>query len=235
MNIGSTSGRIPGTFGGAYSGTKFALDAMHDVLRAEVASSGVFVSLIVPGAVATPFWRQASASLDQARERLSRNGVDATLAMIREEWYADFRERGGYVRLDLTIDLCAPGGQPGVVAIAGVLGVEPTAAANDAEPVRMHAVIHEEGCVGCSFGADQLDGSLIHLVNHDVMLVAVSRAPYAKIAPFHKRMGWRFKWLSSAGSDFNFDYNVSFDEADRARVLWQRAAAAQAAAPARSA
>lgn len=75
----------------------------------------------------------------------------------------------------------------------------------------------EEGCVGCSFGADQLDGSLIHLVNHDVMLVAVSRAPYAKIAPFHKRMGWRFKWLSSAGSDFNFDYNVSFDEADRAR------------------
>lgn len=76
VNIGSTSGRIPGTFGGAYSGTKFALDAMHDVLRAEVASSGVFVSLIVPGAVATPFWRQASASLDQARERLSRNGVD---------------------------------------------------------------------------------------------------------------------------------------------------------------
>ncbi|MCA0250366.1 MAG: DUF899 domain-containing protein [Proteobacteria bacterium] len=75
----------------------------------------------------------------------------------------------------------------------------------------------EEGCVGCSFGADQTDGSLVHLVNHDVMLIAVSRAPYAKIAPFHKRMGWHFKWVSSAGSDFNFDYNVSFTEADRER------------------
>lgn len=75
----------------------------------------------------------------------------------------------------------------------------------------------EEGCVGCSYGADQDDGSLVHLVNHDVMFVAVSRAPYSKIAPFHKRMGWRFKWVSSAGSDFNFDYNVSFSEADKQR------------------
>jgi predicted dithiol-disulfide oxidoreductase (DUF899 family) len=75
----------------------------------------------------------------------------------------------------------------------------------------------QEGCVGCSFGADQMEGSLIHLVNHDVMLVAVSRAPYAEIAPFHKRMGWRFKWVSSYGSDFNFDYHVSFSEADKAR------------------
>lgn len=75
----------------------------------------------------------------------------------------------------------------------------------------------QEGCVGCSFGADQLDGSLIHLLNHDVTLIAVSRAPYAEIARFHKRMGWRFKWVSSHGSDFNFDYHVSFTEADKAR------------------
>ena len=68
----------------------------------------------------------------------------------------------------------------------------------------------KEGCVGCSFGADQLEGSLIHLVNHDVMLVAVSRAPYAEIAPFHKRMGWPFKWVSSNGNDFNYDFRVSF-------------------------
>ena len=58
----------------------------------------------------------------------------------------------------------------------------------------------QEGCVGCSFGADQMEGSLVHLVNHDVMVVAVSRAPYPKIAAFHKRMGWPFKWVSSAGS-----------------------------------
>ncbi len=75
----------------------------------------------------------------------------------------------------------------------------------------------KEGCVGCSFGADQLDGSVVHLINHDVMFVAVSRATYPEIAAFHKRMGWRFKWVSSNGSDFNFDYNVSFTEADKAR------------------
>jgi predicted dithiol-disulfide oxidoreductase (DUF899 family) len=73
------------------------------------------------------------------------------------------------------------------------------------------------GCLGCSFGADQLSGSVIHLINHDVMVIAVSRAPYAEIAPYHKRMGWPFKWVSSHGNDFNFDYNVSFTEADRAR------------------
>ncbi len=75
----------------------------------------------------------------------------------------------------------------------------------------------KEGCLGCSFGADQVDGSVIHLVNHDVMFVAVSRAPYPEIAAYHKRMGWKFKWVSSYGSDFNYDYNVSFSEADRAR------------------
>ena len=75
----------------------------------------------------------------------------------------------------------------------------------------------EEGCVGCSFGADQLDGQLVHLVNHDVMLVAVARAPLAKIQAFQKRMGWHFKWVSSFGSDFNFDYHVSFTDEDRAR------------------
>jgi predicted dithiol-disulfide oxidoreductase (DUF899 family) len=75
----------------------------------------------------------------------------------------------------------------------------------------------KEGCVGCSFGADQVDGSVVHLMNHDVMFVAVSRAPYPEIAAFHARMGWRFKWVSSFGSDFNFDYNVSFTAADQAR------------------
>ena len=61
-----------------------------------------------------------------------------------------------------------------------------------------------------------IDGSVVHLINHDVMLVAVSRAPYPEIAAYHKRMGWHFKWVSSFGSDFNFDYHVSFTEADKA-------------------
>jgi predicted dithiol-disulfide oxidoreductase (DUF899 family) len=75
----------------------------------------------------------------------------------------------------------------------------------------------QEGCVGCSFGADQVDGSVVHLINHDVMFVAVSRAPYPKISAFHERMGWHFKWVSSFGSDFNFDYHVSFTEEDKER------------------
>jgi predicted dithiol-disulfide oxidoreductase (DUF899 family) len=75
----------------------------------------------------------------------------------------------------------------------------------------------EEGCPGCSFISDHIDGMLVHLEHHDVTYVAVSRAPLAKIEAFKKRMGWHFPWVSSFGSDFNFDYRVSFTEADKAR------------------
>ncbi|WP_322095468.1 DUF899 domain-containing protein [Paraburkholderia bannensis] len=75
----------------------------------------------------------------------------------------------------------------------------------------------EEGCPGCSFLSDHIDGMLTHLEHHDVTYVAVSRAPLAKIEAFKKRMGWHFPWVSSFGSDFNFDYRVSFSEADKAR------------------
>ena len=68
----------------------------------------------------------------------------------------------------------------------------------------------EAGCPGCSFLADHFDGTLPHLNNHDVTLVAVSRAPLAEIERYKKRMGWKFPWVSSSGSDFNYDYRVSF-------------------------
>ncbi len=68
----------------------------------------------------------------------------------------------------------------------------------------------KEGCVGCSFGADHIGGALVHLEHHDVTLVVVSRAPLPEIEAFKKRMGWRFKWVSSYGNDFNSDYHVSF-------------------------
>ena len=67
-----------------------------------------------------------------------------------------------------------------------------------------------EGCPSCSLLADNIDGSIVHLDNRDVTLLAISRAPFSKIEPFKKRMGWRFKWVSSNASDFNRDYNVSF-------------------------
>jgi predicted dithiol-disulfide oxidoreductase (DUF899 family) len=67
-----------------------------------------------------------------------------------------------------------------------------------------------EGCKSCSFWADQFDGAAIHLAHRDVALLAVSRAPLARIEAYKKRMGWRFPWVSSFGGDFNFDYGVSF-------------------------
>jgi predicted dithiol-disulfide oxidoreductase (DUF899 family) len=67
-----------------------------------------------------------------------------------------------------------------------------------------------EGCVGCSFLADHIDGPNQHLAQHDVTLVVCSRAPLDVLQAFRKRMGWRFPWVSSSGSDFNFDYQVSF-------------------------
>jgi predicted dithiol-disulfide oxidoreductase (DUF899 family) len=70
----------------------------------------------------------------------------------------------------------------------------------------------EQGCIGCSFGADHYDGIVVHLEHHDVAFVVVSRAPLPKIDAFKKRMGWRFQWVSSHGSDFNYDYHVSFTD-----------------------
>ena len=69
-----------------------------------------------------------------------------------------------------------------------------------------------EGCASCSFLADHIDGSVVHLAHRDVTLIAVSRAPLASLEDFRKRMGWRFTWASSFGSEFNYDYGVSFTE-----------------------
>jgi len=80
----------------------------------------------------------------------------------------------------------------------------------------------DAGCPGCSFLCDNFDGTLAHLNHHDVTLVAVSRAPLAKIEAYKRRMGWHFPWVSSFGSDFNHDYHVSFtkDELAQGSVLY---------------
>ncbi len=65
-------------------------------------------------------------------------------------------------------------------------------------------------CPSCSFQAEHIDGPAQHLCHHNVTIVAVSRAPLAKILAYRKRMGWRFDWVSSFGSDFNYDFHVSF-------------------------
>jgi len=74
-----------------------------------------------------------------------------------------------------------------------------------------------EGCPSCSFSMDHTDGTLVHLAQRDVAFVAVSLAPISKIEAFKKRMGWRFNWVSSYGTDFNYDYHVSFTEEEMAK------------------
>ncbi len=80
----------------------------------------------------------------------------------------------------------------------------------------------EAGCPGCSFLSDHIDGTLAHLNNHDVTYVTVSRAPLDKIEAYKTRMGWKFPWVSSVSSDFNFDYHVSFtkEELESGKVFY---------------
>lgn len=68
----------------------------------------------------------------------------------------------------------------------------------------------KEGCVGCSFESDHVEGALVHLRNHDVSYVAVARAPLDEIEAFKARMGWSFDWVSSFGGEFNYDFHASF-------------------------
>jgi len=75
----------------------------------------------------------------------------------------------------------------------------------------------EEGCPGCSLLSDQVDGARQHFEHDDVSFVAVSRGPMAKLDAYRQRMGWKFRWVSSAKSDFNFDYHVSFPKGARER------------------
>ena len=80
----------------------------------------------------------------------------------------------------------------------------------------------EQGCPSCSYLSDHFDGAIVHLAQRDVTMLAVSRAPLPQIETFKKCMGWRFKWVSSFGNDFNRDYHVSFtkDELDQGKAFY---------------
>ncbi|HEY1890105.1 MAG TPA: thioredoxin family protein [Steroidobacteraceae bacterium] len=84
----------------------------------------------------------------------------------------------------------------------------------------MFAPEWEAACPGCSFQAEHIDGPARHLQHHNVRIVAVSRAPLAKLLAYRRRMGWRFDWVSSFGSEFNYDRQVSLTrgEIDRGRI-----------------
>lgn len=84
----------------------------------------------------------------------------------------------------------------------------------------MFAPTWEAACPGCSFQAEHVDGPARHLEHHNVRIVAVSRAPLSKILGYRKRMGWRFEWVSSFDSDFNYDFHVSFrkDQVEQGKI-----------------
>jgi predicted dithiol-disulfide oxidoreductase (DUF899 family) len=79
----------------------------------------------------------------------------------------------------------------------------------------MFAPEWDEGCTGCSFLSDQVDGARQHFEHKNISWVAVSRAPIEKLEAYRQRMGWNFRWVSSGASDFNFDFHVSFTESQR--------------------
>ncbi len=84
---------------------------------------------------------------------------------------------------------------------------------NRSQLIVYHFMFHpdwDEGCKSCSFWADSFDRSIEHLRARDAAMVAVSRAPLAKLMTYQRRMGWTFPWFSSCGSQFNTDFNVSF-------------------------
>jgi predicted dithiol-disulfide oxidoreductase (DUF899 family) len=68
----------------------------------------------------------------------------------------------------------------------------------------------KEGCEHCSFWADHFDSVTLHIGQRDTAFVVISRAPWKEIAPFKKRMGWKFRWVSSFNTNFSFDFQVSF-------------------------
>jgi len=72
----------------------------------------------------------------------------------------------------------------------------------------------DAGCAHCSFWADSFNEVIVHLNQRDVTMIAVSHAPYSKLSAYKKRMGWKFKWVSSNGADFNYDYQASFTPAE---------------------
>ena len=76
----------------------------------------------------------------------------------------------------------------------------------------MFGPTYEQACPGCTGLADHLDGALPHVNNRDVTLIAISRAPIEKLAAYKQRMGWKFPYVSSFGSDFNFDFDFAFTE-----------------------
>lgn len=155
----------------------------------------------------TPHRVVSKASWLEARKALL--AKEKELTRLRDAVSAE-RRRLPWVRVEKEYVFEGPGGQESLVGLF----------AGRTQLIVQHFMFApgwREGCVGCSFQADHIDGALVHLEHRDVTLVVVSRATWPEIEKFKTRMGWRFKWVSSNGSDFNYDFHVSFRKEDLAK------------------
>jgi len=136
--------------------------------------------------------------LSARREHLAR---EKALTHQRDQLSAD-RRALPWVKIDETYSFDTPDGRQTLAELFG----------NNSQLIVYHFMFAKgwkEGCKGCSFLSDHLDGANLHLAHHDISLVAVSHAPLEEFQAFKQRMGWHFKWVSSAGTSFNEDFHVS--------------------------
>lgn len=143
-------------------------------------------------------WLRARLELLQAEKDLTR----------RRDALAARRRTLPWVRIDQDYRFDSPAGS---VSLADLFG-------NHSQLLVQHFMLGagwEEGCRSCSFMMDHFNPTVPHLGARDVAFAAISHAPLAEILPFKARMGWTVNWVSSAGSDFNYDFNVSFRPEDR--------------------
>jgi len=170
-----------------------------------------------PAVVSRHEWLQARKALLAKEKGLTR----ASDALSAE------RRRLPMVKIDTPYVF---GGPEGPVTLLDLFGVHP-------QLIVYHFMFEpdwNEGCPSCSCFADNFTGAVMHLPARDTAFAVISRAPIDKIEAFKARMGWEFRWVSSFGSDFNYDFHVTLDEArgsaeynytdanalKRARKLW---------------
>lgn len=133
-----------------------------------------------------------------------------TALLVKEKEFTRLRDELSQSRRDLPWELVEKSyvfdGPGGKVTLAEAFG-------DQSQLVVYHFMFAPDwdaGCKSCSFWADTFDNIPPHLRARDIAFAAISRAPIEKIEAYRKRMGWSFRWLSSHGSDFNFDYQASF-------------------------
>jgi predicted dithiol-disulfide oxidoreductase (DUF899 family) len=133
--------------------------------------------------------------------RLELLAREKELTRLRDELAAE-RRRLPWIRLEQSYEFDGPDGRLSMLDLFG----------DRSQLVVYHFMMGPgwvEGCPICSFWADSFDGTQVHLAHRDAAFVAVSRAPFAEIDAYRQRMGWSFRWVSSAPSGFNFDFGVS--------------------------